>query len=1074
MKFLARISLFLITVLLLLGPALYLGRDSLAPTVISWIVRAGLGLDDLGPLGFQIADLRSDGLKLKSLTAGAGVVEADTVEVTYQLSDLWRGQIKSVTISGVTLRAAVKDDRLDLGPLSPLLAASPQEATSEASERFPFDDLILNTARVVIETPWGTADLVGDVSGQQSPEGVFKVTGVLDGEMTSDALGGGTASFNISADGIRRPGGVLEANLSLARGVASFGDLSARKVKGSFDFRSPIDETSIGRASLTMEDVRIGRHMTSMTALDVLTRGDSGSMTLSVGGAVESEAPYKFAASIEGGHRSRFKLAFAGDGPIHPLYRLLGAALESSIDDPRGDLAFQGNITLPGPVSSFLTSPGDGAATAVGTGGLELSISSVRDAGQVHDARLRAKITGIVAPGVVELRLEDGWGVQVPASLSQKLAPLAPEIFRHWFDGDVSVGPDPNGQRPSVLIDYRGEHTKALISGTLGGNMGPDRGVELGGRVGVQRAESASGSGWSAELDDVTLGLRGFDTEDFFLRNGEAWFNGRVGTDSANGTFGLKGEGTASVVGFSGDAEATLLGRVATKDNKTRISFDELNLRSSELNHLASGAFIMTPVMISRSPGTIPQIVYARNLGGYLIRDVKADLDIGTVILGLLDGDESLSVSVGVDHVTGRFKDDGASVGGRIQLTMGQATIDTGNVPMAISGAMANAVFHRNAGERELEAFELEISGISTSNQPAWFAPLGIRLSGTLPEKGKALTLSGALSSSDGAIELPFTGILRPKDGTGQINLVKTTVKVEPGSMTLEKISPFLAEQIDTLSARISLEGYFRWPEYQARDAQRFSIEIDDITVDGQEYSVGNARGNIAFSSLWPLRTDGVRSIAMETLGIGVPIDHPRIEMSVDGIDRVKIHRVSGGFAGGTLSAENIDLSKDKPTQLTMQVNGVSATELSNLVKVEGLEAEGTLSGVLPVTWTPGLGLAVIEAKLTSDGPGTVRYEAGDREEALRDSGEQVGLMLDALSDFHFKTLGVNLDGTPGEGYRIALALEGANPNLYDGYPVRFNLNLSGQLDDIIKTGYRTYSLPTRVRDAVLQGEGRE
>jgi len=70
--------------------------------------------------------------------------------------------------------------------------------------------------------------------------------------------------------------------------------------------------------------------------------------------------------------------------------------------------------------------------------------------------------------------------------------------------------------------------------------------------------------------------------------------------------------------------------------------------------------------------------------------------------------------------------------------------------------------------------------------------------------------------------------------------------------------------------------------------------------------------------------------------------------------------------------------------------------------------------------------------------------------------------------------LEMGLDGTPGAGFHVDLALEGANPNFYDGYPVRFNLDLAGQLDDIIKTGFRTYTLPDRVRDAVLRGEAND
>ncbi|MDG2285476.1 MAG: YdbH domain-containing protein, partial [Alphaproteobacteria bacterium] len=223
-----------------------------------------------------------------------------------------------------------------------------------------------------------------------------------------------------------------------------------------------------------------------------------------------------------------------------------------------------------------------------------------------------------------------------------------------------------------------------------------------------------------------------------------------------------------------------------------------------------------------------------------------------------------------------------------------------------------------------------------------------------------------------------------------------------------------------------------------------------------------------------PLRSDGVRSIRMDSIGLGVPIEKPRIDFAVDGLDQVLLTEISGGFASGVFSARNIKVSLDRPTHAEIEVMDLDASYLSGLAKVEGLHAEGTLSGSMPVVWTPGIGLSILDASLAAVGPGTVRYSAGERDAGFRESGEQVGLMLDALSDFRFTTLGMNVNGEPGAGYRIGLALEGSNPNLYDGYPVRFNLDLSGQLDDIIKTGYRTYTRPTRVRDAVLQGGANE
>lgn len=249
---------------------------------------------------------------------------------------------------------------------------------------------------------------------------------------------------------------------------------------------------------------------------------------------------------------------------------------------------------------------------------------------------------------------------------------------------------------------------------------------------------------------------------------------------------------------------------------------------------------------------------------------------------------------------------------------------------------------------------------------------------------------------------------------------------------------------------------------------------MEALSIGAAAASVEQATGGITFSNFMPPRSDGVGRLAMEMLNVGVPIPRARMEVAIDGLDGAVLRNASGGFAGGRIFASDVKLAFKEPTTMTIQAEGVDAAAITSMLKVRGLDAEGSLSGVLPVTWTPDLGLSIVDARLSADGPGTVRYKAGEKDQALRQSGEQVGLMLDALSDFRFKTLEMGIAGSPGAGFHVELALEGANPNLYDGYPVRFNLDLAGQLDDIIKTGYRTYTLPDRVRDAVLRGEAND
>ena len=77
--------------------------------------------------------------------------------------------------------------------------------------------------------------------------------------------------------------------------------------------------------------------------------------------------------------------------------------------------------------------------------------------------------------------------------------------------------------------------------------------------------------------------------------------------------------------------------------------------------------------------------------------------------------------------------------------------------------------------------------------------------------------------------------------------------------------------------------------------------------------------------------------------------------------------------------------------------------------------------------------------------------------------------MLQALENFRYDALKITLDGRTDGATAIGLHLKGANPDLHDGHPVEFNLNLEGNLASLIQTNLENYQIPDRIRER-LQG----
>ncbi len=107
--------------------------------------------------------------------------------------------------------------------------------------------------------------------------------------------------------------------------------------------------------------------------------------------------------------------------------------------------------------------------------------------------------------------------------------------------------------------------------------------------------------------------------------------------------------------------------------------------------------------------------------------------------------------------------------------------------------------------------------------------------------------------------------------------------------------------------------------------------------------------------------------------------------------------------------------------------------------------------------------------ELEAAGPGWLRYRSDGVPAALQQGGENVGLLLQALENFRYEALRITLDGRTDAEMDIGLHVKGANPDLYDGYPIELNLDLEGELANILRSGLATYQIPERIRER-MQG----
>ena len=264
----------------------------------------------------------------------------------------------------------------------------------------------------------------------------------------------------------------------------------------------------------------------------------------------------------------------------------------------------------------------------------------------------------------------------------------------------------------------------------------------------------------------------------------------------------------------------------------------------------------------------------------------------------------------------------------------------------------------------------------------------------------------------------------------------------------------------------IALEGEIGWED------DRLESDLS-LLIRELGFAIGPARLSrinsvIRFDSLIPLATPPAQLLSVGLLDIGLPLTDGLVSMQLRRDGLLAVDQLTWRLADGTIRASPFTFGSDvKDLTMILNAEQLDLEALLRLTPLDEVNGEGRIDGTLPLTIG---GTAAIEGgELAASGPGVIRYAPSSVPGVLQAGGESVTLMLQALENFQYDALNLTLNGKTDGETSIGLHLKGANPQLYDGYPVEFNLNLDGNLASLIQTNLDNYQIPDRIRER-LQG----
>ncbi len=194
------------------------------------------------------------------------------------------------------------------------------------------------------------------------------------------------------------------------------------------------------------------------------------------------------------------------------------------------------------------------------------------------------------------------------------------------------------------------------------------------------------------------------------------------------------------------------------------------------------------------------------------------------------------------------------------------------------------------------------------------------------------------------------------------------------------------------------------------------------------------------FAGNFHLKTKGEEELK---LALDMPIKAPEKTL-------LTVNHFVMPWGGGRISAKSVKvpLAMDRSIDIALRLDDVDVEALLSAASQGKVQGTGKMSGVLPITYYPDGKIVLGEGGAEAIESGTISLSP----DALpAQGGAELDVLKAALQNFHYTSLKIKVSSDAGDKSLISLALEGQNPDAFEGRPVKLNVNLTGDILPLIQ-----------------------
>ena len=331
---------------------------------------------------------------------------------------------------------------------------------------------------------------------------------------------------------------------------------------------------------------------------------------------------------------------------------------------------------------------------------------------------------------------------------------------------------------------------------------------------------------------------------------------------------------------------------------------------------------------------------------------------------------------------------------------------------------------------------------------PQHEAPLSAELSasiqtGNLTHSGEMI-LAGALQDARVSVEgvwltagwsLPFQAWHDVERGHGQLTSAAEIAIDKPLAAAL--LSPW-QELYDLDAGSLRYSAKASWADETVVNAE---LVLDDAAATYDDYLLSGVDAELTLSWQDDQLTMEPSEVIAARFDPGVPFTGIKATVALND-DLLSASNTEFELLGGRVSVGDLvyDLNKAQTLQpVTVELQQIALDQLLAL-EGESISGQGLISGRLPIEIRDGL-LSIPSGEVIANDPGGFLKLSDDYASVSGQPG--LDFALAALTDYRFTSLVAGVEYSEDGELKLAIALQGSNPEVENGRPIHYNLNIT-------------------------------